>query len=41
MVIAAPDFPTLTLPVYAAQDVAKENIFMSLWHRAMRAFGKK
>ena len=41
MVIAAPDFPTITVPVYAAQDVAKENMFMGLWHRAMRAFGKK
>jgi len=41
MVIAAPDFPTITVPVYAAQDVATENMFMGLWHRAMRAFGKK
>jgi hypothetical protein len=41
MVITAPDFPPLTVPVYAAQPVAKENIFMSLWHRATRAFAKK
>jgi D-alanyl-D-alanine carboxypeptidase (penicillin-binding protein 5/6) len=41
MVITAPDFPPLAVPVYAAQSVDKENIFMSLWHRATRAFAKK
>jgi D-alanyl-D-alanine carboxypeptidase (penicillin-binding protein 5/6) len=41
LVITAPDFPPLSVPVYAAQAVAKENIFMGLWHRAAGAFGKK
>ncbi len=41
MVISAPDFPPLSVPVYAAQAVAKENIFMGLWHRATGMFRKK
>ena len=41
MVITAPDFPPLAVPVYAAHSVAKENIFMSLWHRATGAIRKK
>lgn len=41
MVITAPDFPPLSVPVYAAEAVAKENIFMSLWHRATGVFRKK
>ena len=41
MVITAPDFPPLPVPVYAAQAVAKENIVMGLWHRATGAFRKK
>ena len=41
LVITAPDFPPLSVPVFATQAVAKENIFMSLWHRATGAFGKK
>jgi len=41
LVITAPDFPPLSVPVYAAQAVAKENMFMGLWHRATGAFGKK
>ena len=41
MVITAPDFPTLSVPLYAAEPLAKENIFMGLWHRATGAFRKK
>jgi D-alanyl-D-alanine carboxypeptidase (penicillin-binding protein 5/6) len=41
LVITAPDFPAMTVPVYAAQGVAKENLFMSLWHRATGYFRKK
>ena len=41
MVITAQDFPPLSVPVYAAQAVAKENVFMGLWHKATGAFGKK
>ncbi len=41
MVITAPDFPPLSVPVYAAQAVAKENIFMGLWHKATGMFRKK
>ncbi len=41
MVITAPDFPPLTVPVYAAESVAKENIFMGLWHKATGMFRKK
>jgi D-alanyl-D-alanine carboxypeptidase (penicillin-binding protein 5/6) len=41
LVVTAPDFPPLSVPVYAAQAVAKENIFMGLWHKATGAFGKK
>jgi D-alanyl-D-alanine carboxypeptidase (penicillin-binding protein 5/6) len=41
MVITAPDFPPLSVPVYAAQAVAKENIVMGLWHRATGMFRKK
>ena len=41
LVITAQDFPPLSVPVYAAQAVAKENMFMGLWHKATGAFGKK
>jgi len=41
LVITAPDFPPLAVPVFAAQAVAKENMFMGLWHRATGAFQKK
>jgi serine-type D-Ala-D-Ala carboxypeptidase (penicillin-binding protein 5/6) len=41
LVITAPDFPPLSLPVYAAEAVGKENIFFGLWHRATGAFRKK
>jgi D-alanyl-D-alanine carboxypeptidase (penicillin-binding protein 5/6) len=39
--IMAPDFPGLTVPVYATQAVAKENMFMGLWHKATGMFQKK
>jgi len=41
LVITAQDFPPLAVPVFAAQAVAKENMFMGLWHRATGAFRKK
>ncbi|MBV9549036.1 MAG: D-alanyl-D-alanine carboxypeptidase [Alphaproteobacteria bacterium] len=41
LVITAPDFPPLAIPVYAAEAVAKENIFMGLWHKATGMFRKK
>jgi D-alanyl-D-alanine carboxypeptidase (penicillin-binding protein 5/6) len=36
--ISAPDFPTLTIPVYAAQTEGRANIFSHLWGKM---FGKK
>jgi D-alanyl-D-alanine carboxypeptidase (penicillin-binding protein 5/6) len=41
MVVTAPDFPGLTVPLYAAQAVGKENMFMGLWHRATGALRRK
>lgn len=32
MAITAPDFPTMTVPVYATQDVGRANIFMRAWN---------
>ena len=37
MTVTAPDFPALTVPVYAAQPVARANIFARTWNRF---FGK-
>jgi len=37
MTVTAPDFPTMTVPVYAAQPVDRANIFVRLWNRY---FGK-
>jgi len=37
MTVTAPDFPTMTVPVYAAQPVERANIFSRLWNRY---FGK-
>ena len=37
MTVTAPDFPTMTVPVYAAQAVERANIFSRLWNRY---FGK-
>jgi hypothetical protein len=31
MAITAPDFPTMTVPVYAAQNVDRASIFARLW----------
>jgi D-alanyl-D-alanine carboxypeptidase (penicillin-binding protein 5/6) len=41
VIITAPDFPPLSVPVYAAQAVARENFVMSLWHHATGAFSHK
>ena len=38
VMITAPDFPALTVPVFAAQAEARANIFSRLWGRA---FGHK
>ena len=32
MTITAPDFPAMTVPVYAAQPVAQANIFVRTWN---------
>ena len=37
MIVTAPDFPALTVPVYAAQPVTRANIFSRTWNRF---FGK-
>ncbi len=37
MTVTAPDFPAMTVPVYAAQPVARANIFARTWNRF---FGK-
>jgi serine-type D-Ala-D-Ala carboxypeptidase (penicillin-binding protein 5/6) len=37
MTVTAPDFPALTVPLYATQDVDRANPIMRLWHRF---FGK-
>ena len=37
MTVTAPDFPAMTVPVYAAQPVERANIFVRLWNRY---FGK-
>jgi D-alanyl-D-alanine carboxypeptidase (penicillin-binding protein 5/6) len=37
MTVTAPDFPSLTVPVFAAQPVPRANIFVRLWNRY---FGK-
>jgi D-alanyl-D-alanine carboxypeptidase (penicillin-binding protein 5/6) len=41
LVVTAPDFPPLTVPVYAAQAVAKENMVMGLWHKLTGMIWKK
>lgn len=37
MTVTAPDFPSMTVPVYAAEPVERANIFVRLWNRY---FGK-
>jgi D-alanyl-D-alanine carboxypeptidase (penicillin-binding protein 5/6) len=37
MTVTAPDFPAMTVPVYAAQPVPRANIFARTWNRY---FGK-
>ena len=41
LIVTAPDFPPLSVPVYAAQAVTRENIFMSMWHHATSVFSHK
>jgi hypothetical protein len=41
LIVTAPDFPALSVPVYAAQAVAQENVFMSLWHHTASVFSHK
>lgn len=41
MTVTAPDFPTLTVPVYAAKDVSRENIFARMFTGIKAMFGKK
>ncbi|HVV27379.1 MAG TPA: D-alanyl-D-alanine carboxypeptidase family protein [Rhizomicrobium sp.] len=41
LVLTAPDFPTLTVPVYAVQPVAEVGLFGKLWQAAVRMIWKK
>jgi serine-type D-Ala-D-Ala carboxypeptidase (penicillin-binding protein 5/6) len=41
LIVTAPDFPPLAVPVYAAQAVPQENMFMSLWHHVTSIFSHK
>jgi D-alanyl-D-alanine carboxypeptidase (penicillin-binding protein 5/6) len=38
--ITAPDFPALTVPLYAARGVAPESFLQGAWHKTLRLFGK-
>ena len=41
LTVTAPDFPTLTVPVFAAQDVGRENIFARMFTGIKAMFGGK
>jgi serine-type D-Ala-D-Ala carboxypeptidase (penicillin-binding protein 5/6) len=41
LIVTAPDFPPLSVPVYSAQAVARENVLMGLLHRATGMFSHK
>lgn len=41
LTVSAPDFPTLTVPVYATQDVGSENIFARMFSGLKALFGGK
>jgi serine-type D-Ala-D-Ala carboxypeptidase (penicillin-binding protein 5/6) len=41
LTVSAPDFPTLTVPVYATQDVGRENIFARMFTGIKAMFGGK
>jgi serine-type D-Ala-D-Ala carboxypeptidase (penicillin-binding protein 5/6) len=41
LTVAAPDFPTLTVPLYATQDVSRENIFARMASGIKALFGGK
>ncbi len=41
LTVNAPDFPTLTVPVYATQDVGRENIFARMFAGIKSLLGKK
>jgi D-alanyl-D-alanine carboxypeptidase (penicillin-binding protein 5/6) len=41
LTVTAPDFPTLNVPLYAAQDVGRENIFARIFSGIKALFGGK
>jgi D-alanyl-D-alanine carboxypeptidase (penicillin-binding protein 5/6) len=41
LVVTAPEFPPLTVPVYAAQSVAQVGFIGGMWNSTKRLFGKK
>jgi D-alanyl-D-alanine carboxypeptidase (penicillin-binding protein 5/6) len=41
LTVTAPDFPTLTVPLYAAKDVSRENIFARMFTGIKALFSKK
>jgi hypothetical protein len=41
LVVTAPDFPPLNVPVYAAQSVAHVGFIGGMWNATLRMFGKK
>jgi D-alanyl-D-alanine carboxypeptidase (penicillin-binding protein 5/6) len=41
LTVTAPDFPTLTVPVYAAKDIGRENIFARMFTGIKALFGGK
>jgi len=41
LTVSAPDFPTLSVPLYAAQDVGRANIFSRMFTGAAALFGGK
>jgi hypothetical protein len=41
LVVTAPEFPPLTVPVYAAQSVAQVGLIGGMWNAAKRMIWKK
>ena len=40
MTVSAPNFPGMTVPLYAAADVPRANIAVRLWRRGMALIGR-
>jgi hypothetical protein len=40
LVVTAPDFPSLTVPVYATQAVAEVGLFGGMWNSISRLWKK-